>query len=252
MHTSPVSAAPIQRYDEIDSTNAEARRRAEAGEAGPLWITAARQTAGRGRRGRAWETGEGNLAATLLITTHKPPVEAAQIAFVTALAVSDLALTQVPAALVTLKWPNDVLVDGAKVSGVLIESGPRDHGAWLAIGVGVNLSTPPQAPERPATSLADHLRIDVTKVMTADAALHTLADAFARRLKVWETYGFEPIRDAWTARAHGLGQVCTVRLDRENFNGVAQGLDADGALCLRTPDGMIRRVTAGDVFFGAA
>jgi BirA family biotin operon repressor/biotin-[acetyl-CoA-carboxylase] ligase len=151
-----------------------------------------------------------------------------------------------------LKWPNDVLVDGAKVSGVLIESGPRDHGAWLAVGVGVNLSTPPQAPERPATSLADHLRIDITEVMTPDAALHTLAYAFARRLNVWETYGFEPIRDAWTARAHGLGQACTVRLDHETFDGVAQGLDADGALRLRLADGQVRRVTAGDVFFGAA
>jgi BirA family biotin operon repressor/biotin-[acetyl-CoA-carboxylase] ligase len=252
MQTRPVSAAPILRFDEIDSTNAEARRRAQAGEAGPLWITARRQTAGRGRRGRAWETGAGNLAATLLISTQKPPVEAAQMAFVTALAVGDLALAQVPPALVSLKWPNDVLVDGRKVSGVLIESGPRDIGAWLAIGVGVNLATPPQASERPATSLADHLRGDLTAPMTPDAALATLADAFARRLDVWETYGFQPIADAWTARAHGLGRTCTVRLERETLEGVAEGLEADGALRLRLAEGGVRRITAGDVFFGAA
>ena len=114
---------PILRFDEIDSTNAEGRRRADAGEIGPLWITAARQTAGRGRRGRAWETGSGNLAATLLLTLDKSPAEAALISFVTALAIADLTTTYVPPSLVTLKWPNDVMVAGRKVSGVLIESG---------------------------------------------------------------------------------------------------------------------------------
>ena len=108
---------PIEAYDEIDSTNAEARRRAEAGEGGPVWITARRQTAGRGRRGRAWSTEAGNLAATLLTTTDAPAAEAAQLSFVAALAACDLADTCLGAGAAQLKWPNDVLVFGKKAVG---------------------------------------------------------------------------------------------------------------------------------------
>ena len=246
---SVVLGSEVLRLQTVDSTNAEARRRAEAGEAGPLWITARRQTAGRGRLGRTWETGAGNLAATLLTTTHRSPAEAAGIAFVAALAVADLALAQVPDALVRLKWPNDVLVAGRKASGVLIESGRRPDGRlWLAIGVGVNLRSAPVAADRPATTLADHLRADVTAVLSPDAALEVLARAFDRRLATWETYGFEPIRTAWTARAD-LGRACQVRLDLETLEGVAEALEADGALRLKLGNGGVRRITAGDVFF---
>ncbi len=239
----------VLRLETVDSTNAEARRRAEAGETGPLWIIARRQTAGRGRRGRAWETGAGNLAATLLTTTWKPPAEAAEIAFVAALAVADLALMQVADVLVRLKWPNDVLVDGRKVSGVLIESGLRSDGRlWLAVGVGVNLKSAPVAADRPATTLTDHLRADVAAPLAPDAALEALARAFDARLAAWETYGFEPIRTAWAARAD-LGRACQVRLDQETLEGVAEALEADGALRLRLSNGSVRRITAGDVFF---
>jgi BirA family biotin operon repressor/biotin-[acetyl-CoA-carboxylase] ligase len=235
---------PVLRFEEIDSTNAEARRRAEAGEAGPLWIAAR-----RGRRGRAWETGAGNLAATLLTIVDKTPSEAAEIAFVAALAVGDLAAMHVPETLVRLKWPNDVLVDGRKVSGVLIESGRRDDGRlWLAVGVGVNLATPPVASERPATSLKDHLRPDLAAPLAPDAALTELSRAFTRWVQVWTTFGFDPIRDAWSARAE-LGRPCVARLDHETVEGLAEALEADGALRLRLADGSARRITAGDVFF---
>src|SRR5580704_7144913 len=113
-----VEESPVVAFDEVDSTNAEARRRAEAGEAGPLWITAKRQSAGRGRRGRAWETGAGNLAATLLMVTDRAPAEAAQVSFVAALAVADLASAYVPTERVKLKWPNDVMVSGRKLAGI--------------------------------------------------------------------------------------------------------------------------------------
>ena len=119
-----MASPPIEALDEVDSTNAEARRRADAGDRGPRWITASRQTAGRGRRGRAWETGAGNLAATYLAHTAKPPAEAAQVSFVAALAVADLAAAYVPAALVSLKWPNDPMIAGRKTAGILVESGP--------------------------------------------------------------------------------------------------------------------------------
>lgn len=239
---------PIEALDEIDSTNAEARRRAEAGASGPLWITAERQTAGRGRRGRAWETGEGNLAATLLFTTSKPPAEAAQVSFVAALAVADLAGAYVPASLVSLKWPNDPLIAGKKASGILVESGPSPNGRlWIAVGIGVNLASAPVAAERPATTFAAHMIAPPPKPLEA---LTQLAQAFERWRALWDSAGFPAIADAWTARAHGLGQPCTARLGSETVEGVAEGLEPDGSLRLRLADGGIRRITAGDVFFG--
>lgn len=240
----------IEALEEVDSTNAEARRRAEAGEAGPLWITAARQTAGRGRRGRSWETGKGNLAATLLRVVDRPPAEAAQISFVAALAVADLADAFVPPALVSLKWPNDPMIAGRKASGILVESGQHPGGGlWVAVGVGVNLATPPESPERPATAFAEHMTAPPPRPIEA---LAILAEGFERWLGVWNTSGFSLVADAWTRRAHGLGEVCTARLGHETVTGTAEGLDPDGALRLRLPDGMLRRITAGDVFFGGA
>ena len=238
---------PIHAFEEIDSTNAEARRRAEAGEGGPMWLTAKRQNAGRGRRGRAWETGEGNLAATYLFTTAKAPAEAAQISFVAALAAADLARAFVPDTLVSLKWPNDPLIDGRKTAGVLVESGPlAGAGLWVAVGIGVNLMHAPDIPERPATAFARHMR---TAPPAPLEALTILAEAFERWRGVWERLGFAPIAEAWTARAHGLGERCTARLANETVVGVAEGLDPDGALRLRTAAGAVRRITAGDVFF---
>lgn len=241
---------PVVVLDEIDSTNAEARRRAEAGEAGPVWLVGLRQTAGRGRRGRAWETGEGNLAATLLLHTDKPPAEAAQVSFVAALAVADMLACYVPASLVSLKWPNDPLLGGLKVSGILIESGASPKGGlWLAVGVGVNLARKPIDSERPATSIATYREIPPP---AAPEAAQCLAEAFERWSRVWASLGFPAIADAWTARAHGLGEPCIARLGTETVEGIAEGLDGDGALRLRLDDGRVRRITAGDVFFGAA
>ncbi|HEY2051177.1 MAG TPA: biotin--[acetyl-CoA-carboxylase] ligase [Caulobacteraceae bacterium] len=237
---------PIVAYDEIDSTNLEARRRADAGETGPLWLTALWQTAGKGRRGRAWRSGSGNLAATLLLSTPKPPLEAAQIAFVAALSVADLAATYAPPSRVSLKWPNDTLLAGRKLSGILVESGPSPAGLWLAIGIGVNLAEAPTDVERPATALADHM--DGAPPRPAEA-LEVLAGAFERWRAVWDRAGFGPIAEAWTQRAHGLGQLCSARLPNETIEGVAEGLDLDGALRLRLADGSLRRITAGDVFF---
>jgi BirA family biotin operon repressor/biotin-[acetyl-CoA-carboxylase] ligase len=240
------TTVPILAFDEIDSTNAEARRRAEAGEAGPLWITAARQSAGRGRRGRVWETGEGNLAATLLQTTDLPPAEAAQISFVAALAVSDLARAQISAGRVKLKWPNDVLIDARKAAGILVESGPRAQGGlWLAVGVGVNLAHAPTLPERPSIAFADC----GVPAPSPTEALKTLSEAFTIWSTVWRDRGFAAIAGAWTERAFGLGAPCVARPGLETIEGVAEGLDADGALRLRLGDGAVRRISAGDVFF---
>ncbi len=206
------------------------------------------QTAGRGRRGRAWSTERGNLAATLLTTTRRPAAEAAQASFVTALVVADLASRYVPEAQVRLKWPNDVLVAGDKVSGVLIESGPHAGGGlWLAVGVGVNLAHAPAGTERPAAALADHLRPELTRPPTPAEAVAVLADSFARWSGVWDAAGFPAVADAWSARAE-LGGRVAARLASETLEGVAEALDGDGALRLRLDDGSVRRITAGDVF----
>jgi BirA family biotin operon repressor/biotin-[acetyl-CoA-carboxylase] ligase len=225
-----------------------ARRRAEAGEEGPVWIAARRQTAGRGRRGRAWQAGEGNLAATLLTLTEAAPAEAAQVSFLAALAAADLADACIGPGAARLKWPNDVLVHGRKAIGILVESGARpDRRLWLAIGVGVNLASHPADVDFPATSFAEHMAAPPPKPAEA---LEVLAARFEGWRRIWEAEGFAPIAEAWTARAHGLGERCEARLADRTLKGVAEGLDADGALRLRLDGGAVERITAGDVFFG--
>lgn len=241
---------PIEAYDELDSTNAEARRRAEAGEGGPVWITAAVQTAGRGRRGRAWSTQRGNLAATLLTFTDRPPAEAAQLSFVAALAACDLADTCLGPGAARLKWPNDVLAHGKKAVGILVESGSRADGRlWLAVGIGVNLAHAPQDVERPAAAFAEYMAGAPPQPLDA---LPVLATAFERWRTAWVTQGFPPIAAGWSERATGIGQRCEARLPNRTLTGVAEGLDPDGALRLRLDDGGLERITAGDVFFGEA
>jgi len=246
-------AAPILLLDQTDSTNADARRRADAGETGPLWIVARRQTEGRGRRGRQWESQDGNLFSTLLQFTRKSPAEAAQVTFVAALAIADLLDAYAPPSLVTIKWPNDVMLAGQKTSGVLVESGAHESGGlWLAVGIGVNLAHAPEGTERPATALVHHLRGDVTAPPTVEAAAATLAGAFAVWMDRWEMLGFEPILDAWRARTAGLDGPALARLGRETVEGIAEGVAPDGALKLRLADGSLRLISAGDVFFGEA
>lgn len=241
---------PIEVYEEIDSTNAEARRRAEAGATGPVWITAAVQTAGRGRRGRSWSTERGNLAATLLMTTDAPPVEAAQLSFVAALAAAELADACLGPDVARIKWPNDVLIHGQKCTGILVESGARADGRlWLAVGIGVNLAHAPTDVERPATALAEHMPGPPPAPL---AALEVLAARFEAWRRIWATQGFAPVARAWSLRAVGLGQPCEARLPSRTLKGVAEGLDPDGALRLRLDDGALERITAGDVFFGGA
>lgn len=247
------SAAPVLLLELTDSTNAEARRRAEAGEAGPVWIVARRQTAGRGRRGRAWESDTGNLFATLLTTTLKPPAEAAQVTFIAALAVADVLDAWAPPSLVTIKWPNDVMLGGEKAAGVLVESGAHAAGRlWLAVGIGVNLAHAPEGTERPATALAHHLRGEVLTPPTVEVAAAALAGSFAIWMDRWETLGFQPILDAWQARTPGLDGLAVARLGRETLEGRAEGVAPDGALRLRLADGTLRLISAGDVFFGEA
>jgi BirA family biotin operon repressor/biotin-[acetyl-CoA-carboxylase] ligase len=233
--------------DAVDSTNEEARRRAEAGEAGPLWIMARRQTAGRGRRGRAWSAAEGNLAATCLMRPAMTPADAALLSFAACLAVAELFETVAPGCRVALKWPNDALLNGGKAAGVLLESaGSGRRLDWLAVGVGVNLAHHP-APEEGAWRPTS-VRAETGGAPEAETALEVLASAFARWSGALAAQGFAPLRDAWLARAARLGEKVEARLPRETVEGVFADLDPSGALVLSTAAGP-RRIQAADVFF---
>jgi BirA family biotin operon repressor/biotin-[acetyl-CoA-carboxylase] ligase len=229
-------------HDEIDSTNEEARRLAAQGETGPLWLTAARQTAGRGRRGRSWDSPSGNLAATLLIRPERSQSEWAQLSFVTAVAASDMAARFAPQAQIALKWPNDVLADGKKLSGILLETAT---GQALAIGIGVNLAHHPKDTEFPATSLA---ALGV-KPPTTEDALAVLAAGFAKWYEVWRAEGFAVIREAWLVRAAGLGSRIRARLATEERFGMFEGIDENGALLLNEGFGRASVLPAADIFF---
>lgn len=235
----------LRRYEEIDSTNEEARRLIAAGETGPVWLTASRQTAGRGRRGRSWETAGGNLAATLLLRPAGPQAQWAELSFAAAIAAADMAAALAPGARIALKWPNDVLADGRKLAGILLETGNGPKPA-LAIGIGVNLAHHPEGTEFPATSLAAL----GSKPPSAEGALSLLATGFARWYEVWRADGFAPVRDAWLARAAGLGTRIRARLATEERSGMFEGIDDRGALLLNEGLGRTSVLPAADIFFG--
>tara|TARA_R110000868_G_scaffold95751_4_gene263246 strand:- start:8850 stop:9596 length:747 start_codon:yes stop_codon:yes gene_type:complete len=239
----------IEWLEETGSTNAEVRSRALEGERGPLWIAARRQTAGRGRRERVWQGLEGNLFATGLYVLDRPPAQAAELSFVTALAVAGVCDAGLGDPERTrLKWPNDVLVDGRKVSGILLESGMAPGGGlWLAVGVGINVRQSPADLGRPVTSLAES-----GATLTREAALDALVAAFTRAYDLWLREGFGAIRDQWLVRAHGLGEPCVAQLAQERLTGIFADLGPDGALRLDMASGQRRYISAGEVFFPAA
>lgn len=236
--------------EETDSTNAEAARRARD-PGGPLWILARRQTAARGRRGRDWISPAGNFAATLLMRPAGEPAAMALRSFVAALALAEAleALTGAGPA-IALKWPNDVLLNGGKVAGILLESaGAGGAVGHLAIGFGVNLIAAPlpDAVEPGATLPVSVLAETGVRVLPEVMLAH-LAPAFARLEDQFNRYGFGPVRTAWLARAARLGQRVTARTTGETITGRFETLAGDGALVLATPEGR-RAIPAAEVFF---
>lgn len=237
----------IERLDSVGSTNDEARDRARAGDPGRLLIVAAEQRSGRGRRGRQWHSPPGNLYCSALLRPGLPPAQGGLYSFLTAVALAAAIAECAPKAAqaLTCKWPNDLRIAGAKVSGILLESGARADGGidHLIIGTGVNVGfTPPGANEHyPATCLAEYGQPD----------LATVTDAYLRHLAAWcrrfEDEGFAPVRQAWLARAEGLGQEITVRLGKEDLHGRFAEFAADGAIRLDLPDGTSRTIVSGEI-----
>jgi BirA family biotin operon repressor/biotin-[acetyl-CoA-carboxylase] ligase len=235
---------------EIDSTNAEALRRAPE-MAGPTWVFAHRQTRGRGRRGRAWADPAGNFAASLLLRPASGPEHAALYSFVASLALFEAcsALTGTPQRC-SLKWPNDVLLDGGKLAGILLESSAtaRD-GLVLVIGIGVNLAHAPEGGQLEGGALRPvALAAETGLLMPAEAFLGELAQHFASFDRQFQQAGFAPIRTAWLQRAARLGQVITARTMRDSFTGTFETIDETGNLVLHTAQGR-QAIAAADVFW---
>lgn len=245
MRLDPVAVAAGVRltvHEVIGSTNAEAKRLARGGERGPLWVVARAQTQGRGRRDNAWVSQPGNLFASLLLTDPAPPARAPELAFVSVLALTDAVIACAPAlgGRVTVKWPNDMLVDGRKAAGILIEA----EGNAVVIGLGVNCVSHPPETAFPATDLAS-----VGAAIDADDVFAALSAAMVARLAQWSAGAdFAAIRADWLARAAGLGAPIRVRMPDREMTGLFSGLDAQGRLLLGHADGTTDIVTAGDVF----
>lgn len=235
------SAWPVIRFDEIDSTNEEARRRAVAGDTGPCWLVTGAQMAGRGRLGRQWSSPKGNLFTTALLPYPRAASEASLSPFAAGLAVRDAArVCGVDVSGLKLKWPNDVLADGAKLSGILVETGMLHGQLWMAAGFGVNVEVAPERADRPTACLCG---LPGGQGLTAQRVLAALDVAFRARLYSLLTEGFGPTRADWLASAAYIGAPVEVN----GLKGVMTGLGEDGALILRLADGSVTHVRAGEM-----
>ena len=233
-------------FDSLPSTNAAA-----LAADGPKWIAAHVQTAGRGRRARMWDSPRGNLYASLILHPQDPPARQALRSFAAALALREaLIAAGVAGASITLKWPNDVLISGRKVAGILLESAPRGALPCLAIGFGVNLTTHPEigALEAGATAPSSLLR-ETGQTLAAETFLTHLAAAYAQREAQFIAQGFAPLRADFLQHAARLGQPITARLaSGVSYFGHYTTIDLDGNLILQTDAGQ-RAISAADVFF---
>ncbi|MGB0607894.1 MAG: biotin--[acetyl-CoA-carboxylase] ligase [Paracoccaceae bacterium] len=234
----------------VDSTNAEAARIAGS-LSSPTWILGLKQTAGRGRGGRQWADPQGNFAATLVLFPDDPLQTRVLRSFVAALALFDALVTLTGRAeAFSLKWPNDVLLNGGKLAGILLETVPLSAGrSALAIGMGVNLVEAPSLAELSTGSVPPVSLQDATgSTVTAEEFLDFLAVSYAACEEQFSTFGFEPIRRAWLARAARLGEVITARSGQAEVSGIFDTIDETGHLILKTAEGK-KAIAAADVFF---
>jgi BirA family biotin operon repressor/biotin-[acetyl-CoA-carboxylase] ligase len=235
--------------DDVGSTMEEARRALDQDDPGQLWIVARSQSAGRGRHGRHWGSPPGNLYASLLLVAPCEPALAPQLGFVAGLALHDAAarVTGLSAPRLALKWPNDLLIDGAKTAGLLLEGESRAGRFSVIAGMGVNIASRPHDTPYPATCLAEH-----RPAATVEQLLSSLSETWTLRHAAWtRPGGFDEARRAWLERAAFLGETITIRRPEGPLSGRFAGLDPSGRLELDTPSGR-RLIDAGDLYFGAS
>lgn len=236
-------------FDAIGSTNTEAMARARAGERGPVWFVTTEQTAGRGRRHRPWMAPRGNLASSILEVMQVAPSVAATLGFAAGLAL-DAALRRLSAndAQFSLKWPNDVLANSHKLSGILLEAESVGDSLAVVVGIGTNVVAAPEGTPTPATSLRA-LGMDID----AETLFAALSDGWAEFRGIWDHgRGFPEIRRLWLARAAGLGQAVAIKTGGAAIEGTFDTIDDHGCMIVRTAAGRLVPITAGDVYFGAA
>ncbi|MDX2027259.1 MAG: biotin--[acetyl-CoA-carboxylase] ligase [Alphaproteobacteria bacterium] len=230
----------IRQLAVTSSTNDNARQAAEEGEAEGLVVWALKQTSGRGRHGRMWESPEGNLYCSVLLRPQAGPQSFGQYGFLTALALGDAVRALLPNAAITFKWPNDVLVNGKKISGILLEAGE----GWLVVGMGLNVRHHPQETLYPATSLSSENAIQQELTVILDQLLECLWHWYG----LMQAQGFEPLRAAWLQQAQ-KGRL-SVRMPDGVVEGNFDSIDQQGHLQLILADGTERVIATGDVFFG--
>ena len=233
---------PVYRFQEIDSTNTEAKRRAASGHFDDQWIVAASQSAGRGRQDRVWSSPVGNIFTTALFAEPGGIQVALRVPFAAAMAVVDTVRAFAPDAPVKVKWPNDVRINLQKVSGILVETGGSSHDLWIAAGTGINVSYVPENVGQAATSLntLSGRALDINEVLGVYHASFENRLAQARK-------GFDSLRQDWLDYAEGRGGEVSVRVGEAFEQGVFEDLEPDGALRLRLPDGQVRIIRAGEV-----
>lgn len=257
----------LEAFETVGSTNALAIERAQGGDAGKLWLASKAQESGRGRRGRAWATPVGNLAATLLLVEDYEPRVAATLGFVAGLSLADALDAVCPTANISvaldgaqqasgantpmrleLKWPNDLLLGGAKLAGILLESIMLPNNRFaVAIGIGVNVVAHPTDVPYPATSLSV-----LGSGCDAETLFLALSDAWVENASLWNNgHGLALVRDRWLKRAAGLGNEVAVRIDGRVVRGIFETIDEDCRFIIRDGEGNRVTIAAGDVHFGA-
>ena len=248
-------------FDEVGSTSSEAAEAARAGDVGDVWFASLKQDAGRGRRGRVWETPHGNLAASLLVVPEAEPFVTATLGFVAGVALNRALSQAIPeaqlrvgvdgadghTARIALKWPNDVLADGAKLAGILLEGQKRPDGKLaIVVGFGVNVVAAPKGLPYPATSLRE-LGTD----LSAEQVFAALSDSWVEAVELWDSgRGAPEILALWRGAAAGIGSEVAVSRDGEVIRGIFETIDDSGRLIVRANDDSRITITAGDVHFG--
>ncbi len=233
--------------EKVDSTNSEARRRAEMGASAGTIVQALEQTRGRGSRGRQWTSPKGNLYFSIILNPNCSVSKCLEFTFITSVAMCDALAAKVsPMTEVSVKWPNDVLINRRKVSGILLESANNPNGLlkWLIVGIGLNVVSFPKNTEYPATSLEFEGTMDSVR----DNTLELFLRHFKRWIDVWENEGFSSIRQEWLSRAIGLGQQVRVKISENQYEGKFIDLGSNGSLILEIAPGETVSVLTGDVF----